>query len=48
MPTRQNKKWRSHGPKIPGQVNEQINSYEGGCVVNFAPFSEIPDEAGEL
>lgn len=38
---------RSHGPKIPGKVNEQINSYEGGCVVNFAPFSEIPDEAGE-
>ncbi|MDZ7717355.1 MAG: hypothetical protein U5K72_00875 [Balneolaceae bacterium] len=38
---------RSHGPKIPGQVGEQINSYEGGCVVNFAPFTEIPDEAGE-
>lgn len=38
---------RSHGPKIPGQVNEQINSYEGGCVVNFAPFTEVPDEAGE-
>ena len=38
---------RSHGPKIPGQVNEQINSYEGGCVVNFAPFSEVPDEPGE-
>lgn len=38
---------RSHGPKVPGQVNEQINSYEGGCVVNFAPFTEIPDEVGE-
>jgi len=38
---------RSHGPKIPGQVHEQINSYEGGCVVNFPPFTEIPDEAGE-
>lgn len=38
---------RSHGPKIPGLVNEQINSYEGGCVVNFAPFFEIPDEVGE-
>lgn len=38
---------RSHGPKIPGQVNEQINSYEGGCVVNFPPFTEIPDESGE-
>ena len=38
---------RSHGPKVPGLVNEQINSYEGGCVVNFAPFTEIPDEVGE-
>ncbi|MDZ7660375.1 hypothetical protein [Fodinibius sp.] len=38
---------RSHGPKIPGQVGEQINSYEGGCVVNFPAFTEIPDEAGE-
>jgi hypothetical protein len=38
---------RSHGPKIPGQVGEQINSYEGGCVVNFPPFTEIPDEEGE-
>ena len=38
---------RSHGPKVPGLVNEQINSYEGGCVVNFAPFAEIPDEVGE-
>ena len=38
---------RSHGPKIPGLVNEQINSYEGGCTVNFPAFTEIPDEPGE-
>jgi hypothetical protein len=42
---------RSHGPKIPGIVNEQIGSYLGGCPqafpYGFPPFSEIPDEAGE-
>lgn len=38
---------RSHGPKIPGLTNEQINSYEGGCSVNFPAFTEIPDEPGE-
>lgn len=38
---------RSHGPKVSGLVGEQINSYEGGCVTNFAPFIEIPDEPGE-
>ncbi|MBT8278586.1 MAG: hypothetical protein KJO41_06255 [Bacteroidia bacterium] len=40
---------RSHGPKIPGMVSEQINSYEGGCLDPFAiaPFTEIPDEVGE-
>ncbi|MEN8125994.1 MAG: hypothetical protein ABFR32_12800 [Bacteroidota bacterium] len=40
---------RSHGPKIPGMVNEQINSYVGGCDDPFAfpPFTEIPDENGE-
>lgn len=40
---------RSHGPKIPGMVNEQISSYEGGCLDPFAiaPFTEIPDEVGE-
>lgn len=38
---------RSHGPKIPGQVSDQINSYEGGCVVNFPAFTEIPVEEGE-
>lgn len=40
---------RSHGPAIPGMVNDQIGSYEGGCVDPFAiaPFTEIPDEEGE-
>jgi hypothetical protein len=38
---------RSHGPKIPGQVGDQITSYEGGCVVNFPAFTEIPDAPGE-
>lgn len=40
---------RSHGPAIPGMVNEQISTYEGGCTDPFAflPFSEIPDEEGE-
>lgn len=36
---------RDHGPKIPGQVNDQINFYPGGCVTGdcndplFAIFS---------
>lgn len=40
---------RSHGPKIPGLVNEQIGSYVGGCTDPFAiaPFTEIPDAVGE-
>lgn len=40
---------RSHGPKIPGMVNEQISSYVGGCDDPFAflPFTEVPDEPGE-
>ena len=40
---------RSHGPKIPGMVNEQIGGYLGGCTDPFAipPFTEIPDEVGE-
>mgnify|MGYP000176163377 CR=1 FL=1 len=38
---------RSHGPKIPGLVNEQISSYEGGCTTNFPPFTAIPAEEGE-
>ena len=42
---------RSHGPKVPGIVNEQIGSYLGGCPTTFPygfpPFTEIPDEVGE-
>lgn len=38
---------RSHGPAIPGEVNEQINTYPGGCSINFPAFTEIPDEVGE-
>lgn len=38
---------RSHGPAIPGQVNAQISSYEGGCTVFFDPFTAIPENPGE-
>jgi hypothetical protein len=38
---------RSHGPAIPGLVNEQINSYEGGCTTFFDPFTKIPMNKGE-
>ena len=38
---------RSHGPAIPGEVNEQISGYLGGCTTFFDPFAEIPDEVGE-
>ena len=40
---------RSHGPKVPGIVNEQIGSYGGGCddFYGFPPFTEVPDEVGE-
>ncbi len=40
---------RSHGPAIPGLVNVQINTFDGGCDDPFAipPFTEIPDEIGE-
>jgi len=38
---------RSHGPAVPGLVNEQIGGYLGGCTTFFPPFTEIPDEVGE-
>jgi hypothetical protein len=38
---------RDHGPKIPGQVNDQIGSWAGGCTEFLFPFTEIPDEVGE-
>lgn len=38
---------RSHGPAIPGMVNEQIGSYLGGCTVFFDAFTQIPLNEGE-
>ncbi|MEH6537130.1 MAG: hypothetical protein V7719_12100 [Psychroserpens sp.] len=39
---------RSHGPAVPGVVDEQINSYNGGCAVQLGVFTgNIPDEVGE-
>lgn len=40
---------RTHGPAVPGLVNEQINSYRGGCDNPFlyAPFTVYPNEIGE-
>ncbi|MBT8234894.1 MAG: hypothetical protein KJO04_01770 [Bacteroidia bacterium] len=40
---------RTHGPVVPGIVNEQINSYEGGCddPLQYGPFTEYPNVVGE-
>jgi len=38
---------RSHGPAVPELISDQISSHQGGCAVNFDPFSETPDETGE-
>ncbi len=42
---------RSHGPAVPGIIDEQIGTYLGGCPTTFPygfpPFTEIPDEVGE-
>lgn len=38
---------RSHGPAIPGQLDDQISSYLGGCTVFLPDFTEVPDEEGE-
>lgn len=40
---------RTHGPKVPGLVNEQISSYAGGCDTPFLipPFTAYPDEIGQ-
>lgn len=37
---------RSHGPIIPDELDAQITSFEGGCVVDV-PRPSIPDEPGE-
>jgi hypothetical protein len=36
---------RSHGPPIPGMVDEQISTAGGGCEMFITP--DIPDERGE-
>lgn len=40
---------RTHGPAVPGMVNEQISSYLGGCNpdINHPPFMVYPDVIGE-
>lgn len=38
---------RSHGPIIPGQLQDQIGSFGGGCTIFIDPFIEVPDEEGE-
>ncbi|MBT8305793.1 MAG: hypothetical protein KJN85_02535 [Maribacter sp.] len=40
---------RTHGPSVPGVVNEQISSYRGGCDNPFlyAPFTVYPNVIGE-
>lgn len=38
---------RSHGPKIPGEVDAQTSSFAGGCMVFFDPFTQIPINPGE-
>jgi hypothetical protein len=40
---------RTHGPAVPGLVNEQISSYGGGCDNPFlyAPFTFYPNVIGE-
>ena len=32
---------RSHGPKVPGQVDEMLHTYGGGCVFD-APYGFLP------
>lgn len=37
---------RTHGPVVPGMVNEQISSYGGGCTTEYPAFSAYPDMEG--
>ena len=48
---------KSHGPKIPGLVRQQLNSFGGGCEVSVGPLPEqvgdfpvpqAPGECGEI
>lgn len=38
--------FRSHGPPIPGMVDDQIHSVGGGCTTAL-PDGSIPDDVGE-
>lgn len=38
---------RSHGPAIPGQIDDQIGSFDGGCTTNLPPFVRVPTLSGE-
>ena len=38
---------RSHGPKIPGQVDDQINSFNGGCSGDDLAGGAVPVNVGE-
>lgn len=35
---------RSHGPTIPGEVSQQIHTYEGGCLTEVGPAPEQPGD----
>jgi hypothetical protein len=35
---------RSHGPKIPGEVSEQIHEFNGGCDSQVGPPPENPND----
>ena len=48
---------KSHGPRIPGLVHDQLTTYGGGCEVNVGPFPgqvgdfpvpSAPGECGEI
>jgi len=36
---------RSHGPRIPGQVHDQLTTFGGGCEVNVGP---LPEQLGDF
>ncbi|MDH3498624.1 MAG: hypothetical protein OEM97_00745 [Acidimicrobiia bacterium] len=36
---------RSHGPRIPGEVDEQRSTFGGGCLVNVGP---APEQMGDF
>ncbi len=38
---------RTHGPTVPGSINEQIGSYGGGSDVFYPEFTAYPNMVGE-